>query len=111
MVQVVDRGIGIVREDHGKLFRSFFQTGDCASDGLGPGLYIARSIVEAHGGKMSVKSEKGRGTTMAFTIPRIGSGVGSAAASMSSRKYGLETNPARLRVRPPDSDPRRAWPL
>ncbi len=105
MVQVVDRGIGIAREDHEKLFNSFFQTGDYASGGLGLGLYIARSIVEAHGGKMSVKSEKGRGTTMAFTIPRVGS-----AARISSRKYGPGTKPAPLSVRPPDCDRTGAGP-
>ena len=88
MVQVVDRGIGIDREDHSKLFSSFFQTGEYSSDGpgLGLGLYIARSIVEAHGGKMSVKSEKGRGTTMTFTIPRTGLGTQVSSARKSDSK-------------------------
>ncbi len=90
MVQVVDRGIGIDREDHGKLFSSFFRTGDRASDGLGLGLYIAQSIVEAHGGEMSVKSRKGRGTTMSFTIPRLGF----ATPGNAARKSGLKTSPA-----------------
>ena len=72
MVQVTDRGIGIDREDHDKLFRSFFKAEKFASDGLGLGLHIAQSIIEAHGGELSAMSEKGRGTTMTFKIPRTG---------------------------------------
>ena len=90
MVQVIDRGIGIDHEDHGKLFNWFFQTGDYASDGLGLGLYIARSIVEAHGGKISVKSKKGRGTRMAFTIPRTSPPTGKIPTS----KNAPESDPA-----------------
>ena len=46
--------------------------GKFASEGLGLGLHIAQSIIEAHGGELSAKSEKGRGTTMTFKIPRTG---------------------------------------
>jgi len=37
--------------------------------GTGLGLYIAKGIVEAHGGSLSVESERGHGTTFAFTLP------------------------------------------
>jgi len=71
-VRVVDQGPGISTEDQRKLFDKFFQ-GDTAAKragvGSGLGIYIAKKIVEAHGGQIYVESEIGKGTTFSFTIP------------------------------------------
>ena len=71
-VRVVDQGPGISTEDQRKLFDKFFQ-GDTeakrAGVGSGLGIYIAKKIVEAHGGQIYVESEIGKGTTFSFTIP------------------------------------------
>jgi PAS domain S-box-containing protein len=71
-VRVVDQGPGISREDQRKLFEKFYQ-GDTAAKragvGSGLGIYIAKKIVEAHGGQIYVESEIGKGTTFSFTIP------------------------------------------
>ncbi len=71
-VRVVDQGPGISTEDQIKLFDKFFQ-GDTAAKragvGSGLGIYIAKKIVEAHGGQINVESEIGKGTTFSFTIP------------------------------------------
>ncbi len=71
-VMVVDQGPGISTEDQKKLFDKFFQ-GDTAAKragvGSGLGIYIAKKIVEAHGGQIYVESEIGKGTTFSFTIP------------------------------------------
>jgi PAS domain S-box-containing protein len=78
VVSVIDTGIGLARQDYGKVFELFTQVGDTLTDkptGTGLGLPIARNIVEQHGGRIWVESEPGQGSTFAFTLP-----VGTAAA-------------------------------
>ena len=75
-VQVRDFGIGISEEDQRKLFTPFFradneETRAAPGLGLGLGLVIAKSIVEMHGGQMSLESEWGAGTTIRFSVPRL----------------------------------------
>ena len=72
-VSVKDSGIGIAPEDLPKIFSKFYQCGGerMISDvnGTGIGLSIAKEIVELHGGKIWVESEKGQGARFIFTIP------------------------------------------
>jgi len=71
-VSVVDQGPGISAEDQGRLFEKFYQGNTAAKRagvGSGLGIYIAKKIVEAHGGQINVESEIGKGTTFSFTIP------------------------------------------
>ena len=72
-VSVKDTGIGIAPEDLPKIFSKFYQCGGerMISDvnGTGIGLSIAKEIVELHGGKIWVESEKGQGARFIFTIP------------------------------------------
>src|SRR3989344_8890030 len=71
-VSVVDSGVGIPKEDESKIFEKFFRSQNViklAPDGTGLGLYIAKSLVEAMGGKIGFDSEEGKGTTFHFTIP------------------------------------------
>jgi len=71
-VRVVDQGPGISAEDQGRLFEKFYQGNTAAKRagvGSGLGIYIAKKIVEAHGGQIYVESEIGKGTTFSFTIP------------------------------------------
>jgi signal transduction histidine kinase len=70
--EVCDDGIGMTPEELEKLFTKFFRSKSDAVrnvQGTGLGLVITRSIVEMHGGHMSVASEQGRGTTFGFTLP------------------------------------------
>jgi PAS domain S-box-containing protein len=69
-VSVADRGPGIAAEDLPHVFDRFYRarrTG--GTDGLGLGLYIAKMIVEAHGGRVWAETEAGNGTTFHFTLP------------------------------------------
>lgn len=66
MVQVKDSGCGIPAENMKKLFAHFFTS---KPDGLGMGLSISRSIVEAHGGCLEAENNPDRGATFYFTIP------------------------------------------
>lgn len=66
VVSVRDTGAGIPREHAGRLFDAFFTT---KPGGIGIGLAISRSIVEAHGGRIWLDPRAGRGTAFHFTIP------------------------------------------
>jgi signal transduction histidine kinase len=70
-ISVADRGIGMTPEQVEKVFDKFYRADatDTAVEGVGLGMSIVKHIVETHGGKIRVKSESGRGTTVTFTIP------------------------------------------
>jgi two-component system sensor kinase FixL len=67
-VSVQDSGVGIAAEVMDRLFQPFMTT---KPQGMGVGLSICRTIVEAHGGKIWAQSEPGRGTTFRFTVRAI----------------------------------------
>ena len=69
---IKDYGFGIPKKQEGRVFERFFRGDNIATistEGTGLGLYIAKSIVEAHGGKIWFKSEENSGTTFYFTLP------------------------------------------
>jgi len=69
LVEVTDTGVGIPEEGISRIFDAFYRvSGD--SKGSGLGLSIAKKIVEAHGGRIWVESEHGKGSTFSFTLPR-----------------------------------------
>jgi len=67
-VSVSDTGSGIPAEFLPHIFDKFVQVPDAPTGGAGLGLAISKSIVESHGGQISVQSEAGRGTTFTFTL-------------------------------------------
>ena len=69
-VEVRDSGPGVAPEHHALIFEKFGRvTGELAKPGTGLGLFIARSIAQAHGGSLEVRSRDGRGTTFALELP------------------------------------------
>lgn len=71
IVSVSDEGIGIPLDQTRKLFQKFSRvdSGEAKDiKGAGLGLWICREVVEAHGGKIWIESEVGKGTTMKFTL-------------------------------------------
>jgi signal transduction histidine kinase len=69
-VEVRDTGVGIPEDENERLFERFFRASTAANiKGTGLGLSIVRSIIEAHGGTISVRSRVGVGTTVAVDLP------------------------------------------
>ncbi len=73
-IEVADTGMGISEDEQGQLFERFFRTAraqEQAIPGVGLGLSISKAIVEAHGGRVSVSSIEGAGTTFFVDLPAI----------------------------------------
>ena len=72
IVSIKDQGIGIPKENIGKVFDRFYRVDKARSrklGGTGLGLAIAKEMVQAHGGSIWVKSEEGKGTEILFSLP------------------------------------------
>jgi len=72
LVSVADTGVGIAPEEQEKIFEPFYRAEnplEVEASGVGVGLTIARSLVQAHGGRMWVESEPGQGSVFYFTLP------------------------------------------
>ena len=70
-VCVTDDGPGIPDDDQDRIFDKFYVVGDRQSrTGLGLGLYIAREMIELHGGTIWVESQTGEGSTFCFQVPK-----------------------------------------
>ncbi len=77
LLSVRDQGEGISPDDLPHIFRRFHRPrGGRAAGGVGLGLYITRSLVEAHGGHIRVESEAGHGSLFTFALPAVRSSSG-----------------------------------
>jgi len=73
IVTVTDEGVGIPLDEQERIFERFYRTSQAVArqtPGTGLGLYLARAIVEAHGGRIWVESIPGRGSSFSFSVPR-----------------------------------------
>ena len=74
LIEVEDNGTGIAREDIPRVFERFYRTDKARSreqGGTGLGLAIVKHIIEAHGERISVRSELGVGSTFSFTLKKV----------------------------------------
>lgn len=74
LVSISDRGIGVSPDFFDHIFERFYRVRNTASrqySGIGMGLFIAKTIVEAHGGRIWLTSNPGKGSTFYFTLPRV----------------------------------------
>ena len=72
--RISDTGVGIINDQKLRVFSRFFRGANVVkmeTDGSGLGLFIAKNIIEAHGGMIWFESEEGKGATFFFTIPGL----------------------------------------
>ena len=70
--KISDTGIGIPKKDMDKIFSKFYRSKNAIgfeTSGSGLGLYVAKNIIEKHGGTITLESEENRGTTFTITLP------------------------------------------
>lgn len=73
MIHVEDSGIGIPQEELKRIFERFYRTDQSRNrktGGAGIGLTIAKTIVQAHKGKISAESEEGKGSRFTVVLPK-----------------------------------------
>ncbi len=73
IIKVKDNGVGIPKESQNKLFTKFFRAKNVIqmeTEGSGLGLFIIKSIIEKHDGKIEYQSEEGKGTEFIITLPK-----------------------------------------
>lgn len=70
-ISVCDTGPGIPDEQKNRIFERFAQIGNKNRSGLGLGLYISKTLVESHQGKIGVTSSVGKGSEFHFTLPKL----------------------------------------
>jgi signal transduction histidine kinase len=72
-VSISDQGKGIAADALPRIFDRCYRAAATASaiPGLGLGLHVSKTLVEAHGGSISVQSDLGVGSTFAFELPRV----------------------------------------
>lgn len=94
-LRVRDNGIGIAKEKQARIFEPFFQVDSSSTreyGGTGLGLTLVKSFVEAHGGRVWVDSELGRGSAFTVTLPALGDDLSTFLRGPSA---GAGASPAR----------------
>ena len=88
VVAVSDTGPGVTEEQQKHLFEPYYRIEDGRErlSGLGLGLSLAKSIVELHGGRIWVRSEKNKGSTFSFSLPLTSAGTKETAAGPGEKQ-------------------------
>ncbi len=89
IIAVKDTGAGIPKEARMHLFTKFFRVKvplEAGTKGTGLGLYIAKNIIDAHGGRIWVESEVGKGSAFFFSIP-----IAHSAEQQQTRTFGFHS--------------------
>jgi signal transduction histidine kinase len=71
-ITITDSGIGIPKHEQGSVFKGYYRTSNAqraSTYGSGFGLYLAKNLIEAHGGTLTFTSEEGKGTVFTISLP------------------------------------------
>jgi signal transduction histidine kinase len=85
-LSVKDAGVGLEPRNMHKLFEPFYTT---KNSGMGIGLYVSRSIIESHRGRLWAEPNEGPGATFSFSIPRIAGDVTNAHSPGATRTRAM----------------------
>ncbi|HEY7590891.1 MAG TPA: response regulator [Candidatus Limnocylindrales bacterium] len=101
-LSVVDTGVGISPEDQALVFEEFRQVGDPRErqEGTGLGLALTRRLVEAHGGRIELESERGRGSRFTVVLPGVATPAVGAAGAPATAPPSREGSTSRPSLRP-----------
>lgn len=91
-IEVADQGIGIPRSEQQKIFEKFYRVSTALvhnTKGSGLGLALVKHVVDAHGGKVLVKSEPGKGSRFTILIP-LPTETAPVKAELAIRRYPVE---------------------
>ncbi len=100
-ISVHDTGIGIPQHEHNLIFDKFHQvvaTAGQIREGTGLGLPITRQLVQAHGGRIWLESEPGKGSRFTFTMPLIHNNQSSGNGARGADDVGLDSRDERVTV-------------
>ena len=89
VLSVADQGVGIPDAEQDRIFSKFYRVGDAQTGGTGVGLFIAQGLVSALGGRITVRSAEGRGSSFVVELPRArrgGRGVSDGRAPRPGRR-------------------------
>lgn len=109
VLEVGDTGIGISPEDQARIFDRFYQADESRArktgEGAGLGLSIAKWIVDAHRGTISVRSEVGKGTTFVIKIPALVERASVSTVAVTRPRLGIIRRPTGFQrsVKKPDA--------
>lgn len=103
-LRIRDNGVGILQDEQPNLFTRFWRGTPTTAEGrvvrvpgMGQGLYIARQIIDAHGGAVQIRSKSGTGTAVYFTLPLTAS-EGLQLSQMYVGDFDGETMPLNARL-------------
>jgi signal transduction histidine kinase len=92
-ITVADRGMGIAPADQARVFEPFYRAGDAVAaqiQGAGLGLSLVRRIVDAHGGRVLLKSEPGAGSEFTVQLPAAGDAPQASPRTTAQRVAGAD---------------------
>jgi len=69
ILSVADQGVGIPDNEQERIFSKFYRVGDAQTGGTGVGLFIAQGLVSALGGRITVRSSEGQGSSFVVELP------------------------------------------
>lgn len=75
ILSIKDKGIGIPGKDMPYIFEKFYRIGNHSREGMGLGLFLAKSIISQHDGIISIKSKENTGTTVSIKLPKAKYGI------------------------------------